>query len=87
MKTTLEMPDDLFRKAKALAALRGQSLKDFVTELLRRELDAPASTSQGSRKNAAEKFSRDLDALAKAVGKTWKSKRDATAAVRDQRRG
>jgi hypothetical protein len=38
MKTTLEIPDPLFRKAKATAAERGQSLKEFVTEALRNKL-------------------------------------------------
>jgi hypothetical protein len=38
MKTTLELPDPLFRKAKATAAERGQSLKEFVTEALRDKL-------------------------------------------------
>lgn len=40
MKTTLELPDPLFRKVKATAAERGQSLKDFVTEALREKLAA-----------------------------------------------
>ena len=39
MKTTLELPDQLFRKAKATAAERGQSLKEFVTEALRDKLN------------------------------------------------
>ena len=39
MKTTFELPDRLFRKAKATAAERGQSLKEFVTEALRDKLD------------------------------------------------
>ena len=38
MKTTLELPDPLFRKVKATAAERGQSLKEFVTEALRDKL-------------------------------------------------
>lgn len=38
MKTTLELPDPLFRKAKATAAERGQSLKEFVSEALRDKL-------------------------------------------------
>jgi len=38
MKTTVELPDQLFRKAKATAAERGQSLKEFVTEALRDKL-------------------------------------------------
>ncbi len=38
MKTTLEIPDPLFRKAKATAALQGQTLKQFVTEALNEKL-------------------------------------------------
>lgn len=34
MKTTLEIPDELFRQAKATAALRGESLKELVTRAL-----------------------------------------------------
>ncbi len=32
MKTTVELPDTLFRKAKAAAAEQGKSLKDFFAE-------------------------------------------------------
>ncbi len=39
MKTTLEIPDELFRRTKATAAIRGESLKDFVTEALEAHLD------------------------------------------------
>jgi predicted component of type VI protein secretion system len=35
MKTTVEVPDDLYRQAKAEAALRGRKLKDLVEEGLR----------------------------------------------------
>jgi hypothetical protein len=38
MKTTIEIPDPLFRKAKATAAERSQSLKEFVTEALQEKL-------------------------------------------------
>jgi hypothetical protein len=41
MKTTIEIPDPLFRKAKSRAAERGQTLKEFVTEALQARL-APA---------------------------------------------
>ncbi len=34
MKTMIDIPDALFRSAKADAAQRGQTLKDFVTEAL-----------------------------------------------------
>jgi hypothetical protein len=38
MKTTLEVPDAVFRRAKATAAQRGQTLGAFVTEALRDKL-------------------------------------------------
>ena len=38
MKTTIELPDALFRKAKAAAAERGQSLKSFFTEAVQERL-------------------------------------------------
>jgi hypothetical protein len=38
MKTTLEVPDALFRRAKSRAALRGQTLREFVTEALHEKL-------------------------------------------------
>ena len=38
MKTTLEIPDPIFRRAKAKAAERGQALKAFVTEALQEKL-------------------------------------------------
>ena len=34
MRTTLDLPDELLRLAKARAALRGMKLKDFVAEAL-----------------------------------------------------
>lgn len=45
MKTTLEIPDLLFRKAKAKAAERGQTLKDLVTEALQEKLAAGARSA------------------------------------------
>jgi hypothetical protein len=41
MKTTVEVPDDLYRRAKAQAALRGRKLKDLVAEGLRLVLETP----------------------------------------------
>jgi hypothetical protein len=41
MKTTVEVPDDLYRRAKAEAALSGRKLKDLVEEGLRLALAAP----------------------------------------------
>jgi len=41
MKTTVELSDELFRRAKAEAALRGRKLKDLVEEGLRLVLQTP----------------------------------------------
>lgn len=38
MKTTIEIPDPVFRRAKAKAAERGQALREFVTEALQEKL-------------------------------------------------
>jgi ribosomal protein L12E/L44/L45/RPP1/RPP2 len=86
MKTTIEMPDELFRKAKAIAALRGQSMKEFITQLLVREIGAPIASTANARKKSADAFSRELETLAAQVGKEWKTGLSATDAVREQRR-
>ena len=44
MKTTVELSDELFRRVKAEAALRGRKLKDLVEEGLRLVLEAPRET-------------------------------------------
>jgi hypothetical protein len=49
MRTTVDIPDELFRRAKSEAALRGRKLKDLVEEGLRLVLEkekAPAETGQ-----------------------------------------
>jgi hypothetical protein len=43
-KTTLEIPDPILRKAKSAAALRGQTLKEFVTEAMTENLNAAGKT-------------------------------------------
>ena len=40
MKTTLEIPDPIFRRAKAIAAERGIPLRQFVTEAVEEKLRA-----------------------------------------------
>ena len=39
MRTTVDIPDELFRRAKSEAALRGRKLKDLVEEGLRLVLE------------------------------------------------
>ena len=69
MKTTLEVPDELFRQAKATAALKGKTLKAFVTEAL---LDKLGKTASAQRRavgwraafgRVPSKYTRRIDAI------------------------
>ena len=42
MKTTVDLPDELYRRAKAEAALGGQKFRELVAEGLARVLEMPA---------------------------------------------
>ena len=50
VKTTVEVSDDLYRRAKSEAALRGRKLKDLVEEGLRLVLFRPSATRTSSAK-------------------------------------
>jgi hypothetical protein len=49
MKTTIEVPDELYRRAKAEAAHRGRKLKDLVEEGLHLVLATPRKLPKRSR--------------------------------------
>jgi Arc/MetJ family transcription regulator len=53
MRTTIDLPDDLFRQAKAKAALSGMKLKDLITRFveqgLRQGTQPPAAPSKRVR--------------------------------------
>jgi plasmid stability protein len=42
MRTTIDIPDPLFRHLKARAAMQGSSLRDLVVDLVEKGLQAPA---------------------------------------------
>ena len=44
MRTTIDLPDNLFREVKATAASRGLKLKDFITAALRGALHPSPDT-------------------------------------------
>jgi hypothetical protein len=48
MKTTIEIPDPLFRRAKSKAAERGQTLKELVPEALQEKLAGNAGARAGA---------------------------------------
>jgi hypothetical protein len=53
MKTTLEIPDLVFRRAKSVAAERGIPLREFVTQAVKEKL---AGAAHGSEKSWMEGF-------------------------------
>lgn len=46
MKTTLEIPDAVFRRAKSVAADRGIPLREFVTQAVQDKLVADAKAGE-----------------------------------------
>ncbi|MFT5191821.1 MAG: hypothetical protein ACI957_004866 [Verrucomicrobiales bacterium] len=61
MKTTLELPDDLFRGAKIAAARQGRTLKELFTEALREKLMGNPQADQG--RSGSRKLGTGKDAL------------------------
>ena len=90
MKATLEIPDELFRRAKTTAAQRGQSIKQLVTVALERELagPGPAPKARSSKRRQAEvaAFLRELDKISKRISAVWPEGVSAVDAIREQRR-
>lgn len=88
MKTTIELPDELSRQVKAAAALRGQSMKEFLTELLSRELSSlpQQQVDQSARQKKAASLIEELESLAARIGEKWSGSADAVQVVREQRR-
>lgn len=48
MKTTLELPDDLYAEAKAVALRRKTTLRSMFEHALRREIGSPSGASATS---------------------------------------
>jgi hypothetical protein len=44
MRTTLELPDSLFKHLKTRAAIEGSTLRDLVVQLVERGLQTPVAT-------------------------------------------
>jgi hypothetical protein len=47
MRTTIDLPDPLFRQVKSAAALRGSTLKQFIQEALQQAV----ATDKGGRRH------------------------------------
>jgi hypothetical protein len=71
MKTTIDIPDELFRLAKARAAMSGISLRQFVTDTLRLKLEQ----DQGREHPADPPWMKGFAALAELRSETARIQR------------
>jgi hypothetical protein len=76
MRTTLDLPDSLFKKAKLQAVHEGVALKEVVTRALERGLAADATSVGAQRKARANQLFTSLDKATntKPVGPLNRSK-------------
>lgn len=61
MKTTIHIPDDLYRRIKAQAALAGRSVREVTIELYRHWLGEGPSVPSGA--SAAEEWTEEWQRL------------------------
>ncbi len=61
MRTTIDLPDDLYRQIKARAALRGIKLKEYVTAALR---DSLVERSHGELRETTAEYTAATSPLA-----------------------
>jgi Arc/MetJ family transcription regulator len=54
MRTTIDLPDELFRQAKARAALDGMRLKDLITRFVEQGLRGGALSAAPVRRRRSE---------------------------------
>ncbi len=50
MRTTIDLPDALFRRAKALAAMKGSTLKDLIVRAIEREVNSSHTVDNAARR-------------------------------------
>lgn len=89
MKTTIDIPDSLYKRAKIRAIERGLTLKDIVLTSLERELDEPqpAATppvARWAQRKLLPEFAR-LEAAGAFTARP--GDRDITALISDDRDG
>lgn len=68
MRTTIELPDELFRQAKAKAALDGLKLKDLIARYVEEGLQGASSPPAPRRRERSE-----LPVARAATGRTLPS--------------
>ena len=62
MKTTIDLPDDLFHKIKVLAAERRTTLKDLMIQALNLLTQSPPETEKKQRKDNMKRLLKAMQA-------------------------
>ena len=73
MRTTLDLPDPLFRQLKSRAALEGTTLKQLIREAIERGLSAPPGPAGEARERSTPPKI--------ALGRPLRTKRFSNAAL------
>ena len=60
IRTTMDIPEDFLRQAKSKAALKGMSLKDFVSEALRAALYRQLPEAGSGKESSSAKKEQQL---------------------------
>ncbi len=76
MRTTIDLPDHLYRELKVLAARRGLALKDVLQEFVERGLRAPGTPDE-------ERVRKVPDFPSISIGKPYSKKLTSNAALFD----
>lgn len=84
MKATIQIPDDLYRRVKAEAALRGRTIREVTAELYRRWLSE--GEGAGGQQDATEWLNGWLSAADEVIGRapSGRSAREELAASRSR---
>lgn len=72
MKTTVDLPEDVLRKAKIAAVERKTTLKELICKSLLREIDSPSgttATNERKRRSSALLDSLDRIQITSPIGK------------------
>lgn len=86
MRTTLNIPDELYRRVKARSAMEGRPVRSVAVELFQQWLDGPAEEALPTPEETSDKkfpwlaitrryvrpgMSHDLDEMRAAIARGW----------------
>jgi hypothetical protein len=92
MKTTIEIPDTLYRRVKAKSSLGGQPIRAVTQQLYemwldgRATLDAPEGSVKEEKSAWAENWVRETSELAEQIAKKSVDKRSCRDLLKADRR-